>query len=139
MKKLIACSLLSLCMVFASVSSTLAAADPGPADITVGEGGKKPAKFPHKAHQAFSTCGDCHHGMDAAGKQLAYSDGQEIKKCASCHNEKVLAGKVKGAHKLDTMKGAGHGNCQECHKAKKNDEAYKAKKIDKCDTCHAKE
>jgi len=138
MNKLIACSLLSLCMVFATVTLTQAAADPGPASITLGEGGKKPSIFPHKTHQATIKCGECHHGMGADGKQLAYSDGQEIKKCASCHNDKVLAGKMKDKLKLDTMQGAGHGNCQECHKAKKGEDAFKEKKLDKCETCHPK-
>lgn len=139
MHKLIACSLLSLCVVFATVTIAITAADPGPADITMGEGGKKPSKFPHKAHQATIKCGECHHGMAPDGKKLEYSDGQEIKKCASCHNSTVLAGKMKDKLKLDTMQGAGHGNCQECHKAKKDDEAFKAKKLDKCDTCHPKQ
>ena len=137
-KKFLACGVMSLFVL--SFAAILAfAADPGPAEITMGEGGKKPAVFPHKAHQDAFQCGDCHHGMDAEGKQVPYVDGQEIKKCQECHNPDVLAGKTKGNLALDTLKGAGHGNCLECHKEKvAADPAMKEKKLDKCDTCHPK-
>jgi len=83
-------------------------------------------------------CTDCHHGAKD-GKQVPYTEGMEIGKCESCHNEKVLAGKTKGPLKLDTLKGAGHGNCLECHKEMvKKDPAMKDKKLDKCTSCHAK-
>ena len=47
-----------------------------------------------------------------------------------------LAGKTKGKLKLDTLKGAGHGNCLECHKEQAKDPAKKALKS--CKTCHPK-
>ncbi len=136
-KRFLACGVMSLFVL--SFAAILAfAADTGPADITLGEGGKKPAVFPHKKHQDAFKCGDCHHGM-ADGKQVPYVEGQEIKKCESCHNPNVLAGKTKGNLALDTLKGAGHGNCLECHKEKAAaDPAMKEKKIDKCETCHPK-
>ncbi len=137
MNKFLACGVIALCMLLGSVFSTIAANN-GPAGITMDEGGKKPAVFPHKKHQDAFKCGECHHGMSADGKQVPYQDGQEIKKCATCHNATVLAGKTKGTLALDTLKGAGHGNCVECHKAKKDEAAIKGKKIDKCDTCHPK-
>lgn len=137
LKKILACGVMSLFV--ASFAAILAfAADPGPADITMGEGGKKPAVFPHKKHQDTIKCEECHHGM-TDGKKVPYVEGQKIEKCDTCHNANVLAGKTKGNLALDTLKGAGHGNCLECHKEKANaDPALKEKKIDKCETCHPK-
>lgn len=120
---------------------TSLAGDTGPETITLtatGSAKPKPATFPHKKHQETLKCGECHHGMQD-GKQVPYAEGMEIGKCESCHNPEKLAGKTKGALKLDTMKGAGHGNCLECHKdMAKKDPALKAKGLDKCTTCHAK-
>ncbi len=139
MKKIVACSLVSLCMLLGAVIFAMAAANPGPADITIDAAGKKPAVFPHKKHQDGFKCAECHHGMAADGKQVPYADGQEVKKCGDCHNATVLAGKMKDKLALDTLKGAGHGNCLECHKAKAAaDPAMKEKKLDKCETCHPK-
>jgi hypothetical protein len=137
MKKFLACCILSFCALFASTVMSLAA-DMGPADILMGKEGKKPAQFTHKKHQDAFKCEECHHGMAADGKKIPYVDGQEIKKCGDCHNTSVLAGKMKDKLALDTLKGAGHGNCVECHKAKKDDPAFKDKKIDKCEICHPK-
>ena len=120
---------------------TSLAGDTGPETITLtatGSAKPKPATFPHKKHQETLKCGECHHGMQD-GKQVPYAEGMAIGKCESCHNPEKLAGKTKGALKLDTMKGAGHGNCLECHKdMAKKDPALKAKGLDKCTTCHAK-
>ncbi len=130
MKKvtLIAAALiLGLC--FAGTS--FAEADKGPADITLEstiDKAKvaKSAIFPHAKHQETLTCGDCHHSKDAAGKQVAYVDGQKVEKCESCHNK--AAGMPK---KLTTFKEAAHANCKACHK--KTD-----KKLAKCTVCHPK-
>jgi len=138
MRKIVACSVVSFCMLLGTVFFTFAAVNTGPADITIDEGGKKPAQFSHKKHQDAFKCAECHHQMAADGKLVPYVEGQEIKKCASCHNATVLAGKMKDKLALDTLKGAGHGNCVECHKAKKDEPAFKDKKIDKCETCHPK-
>ena len=114
------------------------AADKGPAEVTLGASGKKPAVFPHKAHQDKGiACATCHHGMSADGKQTPYTDGMAIQKCDACHNAEKLAGKKKGNFELDTLKGAGHGRCQECHKAEIAKDASKDKLM-KCGTCHAK-
>lgn len=140
-KKIIACSVVSLFVICGAVSIS-SAADAGPADITmVSKTSKKPkaAIFPHKAHQDKFECAECHHSMGADGKKVDYAEGQEIGKCDSCHNKEKLAGKKSGKLKLDTIKGAGHGNCLACHKASaKKDPALKAKKIDKCSACHPK-
>ena len=142
LKKILVCSVVSMFVLCGTVISSMAAADAGPADITmVGEKSKKPkpAIFPHKAHQERLECGDCHHGMDTDGKQVPYTDGQEIKKCETCHTGDALAGKKMGKLKLDTIKGAGHGNCLACHKKMaKEDASLKERKIDKCAACHPK-
>ena len=101
MKKIIACSFVSLCMLLGTVIFTLAAGNTGPADITLDEGGKKPAQFTHKNHQDRLKCGECHHQMTADGKQSPYVEGQEIKKCVTCHNSTVLAGRMKDKLALD--------------------------------------
>ena len=141
LRKVLACTVVSL-FVFCGVATISIAADAGPENITlVGEKSKKPkpAVFPHKAHQDKGiACGECHHGM-VDGKKVPYAEGQEIGKCESCHNKDVLGGKMKGKLKLDTIKGAGHGNCLECHKKMaKEDADLKARKIDKCAACHPK-
>ena len=115
------------------------AADKGPAEITLGATGKKPAVFPHKAHQDRGlACGECHHTMTADGKQAPYTDGMTIQKCETCHNPEKMAGKTKGTNQLDTLKGAGHGKCQECHKAEfAKDPSKEQLKPTKCATCHS--
>jgi hypothetical protein len=140
LKKILACSVVAMFVVVGSALVSIGS-DTGPAEITiVGAKSKKPkpAVFPHKIHQDSISCAECHHGM-ADGKQVAFVEGQEIGKCESCHNKDVLAGKKSGKLKLDTIKGAGHGNCLASHKkmAKENAE-LKAKKIDKCGACHPK-
>lgn len=147
-KKVLACSFVSLFLFCGAVSYAMAT-DAGPAEIEmIDADSKKPklALFPHKKHQDPEAdgglniaCGECHHGM-AEGKQVAYAEGQKMQKCIECHKaDTALAGKTKGKLKLDTIKGAGHGNCLACHKEMaKKDAALKEKKIDKCATCHPK-
>ena len=141
LKKVLACSVVSLFVFYGAASFISAAVDAGPADITIVSSTSKkpkPAVFPHKKHQETLKCAECHHS-NADGKQVAYKEGQKIEKCESCHNKDVLAGKTKGKLKLDTIKGAGHGNCLACHKEMaKKDPALKERKIDKCKACHPK-
>ncbi len=106
------------------------AADKGPADITMqatvdAAAKPKPAVFPHAKHQEKATCGECHHSKDAAGKQVAYVDGQKIEKCESCHNKAAGIANAKVA----TFKDAAHTNCKGCH-------TDKAAGPTKCDGCH---
>lgn len=143
LKKILVCSVVSMFVLCGGVISSLASADKGPAEITM-VGSKsakpKPAIFPHAKHQdeLKLECAECHHGM-ADGKQVPYTEGMEIQKCESCHTGDALAGKTAGKLKLDTIKGAGHGNCLACHKEMaKNDAALKERKIDKCAACHPK-
>ena len=119
------------------ISNTMASEeDKGPADITMGEGGKKPAIFPHAAHQEKLKCADCHHSKDADGKQVAYVDGQKVEKCATCHNAEANADKK---HVMHSEKNAAHGNCRVCHKAKDKELANeKDKALAKCTVCHPK-
>jgi hypothetical protein len=142
LKKVLVCSVVSMFVLCGAVISSMATDDKkGPADITiVGSKSKKPkpAVFPHAQHQEAFKCAECHHGM-ADGKQVAYSETLEIQKCETCHTGDALAGKKLGKLKLDTIKGAGHGNCLACHKEMaKKDADLKAKKIDKCAACHPK-
>ncbi|MGB3224600.1 MAG: cytochrome c3 family protein [Desulforhopalus sp.] len=143
LKKVLVCSVISMFALGGAVISSFATNDKGPAEITMTSSKSakpKPAQFPHEKHQNMDeiTCADCHHGMDN-GEMVPYKDGQEIKSCEECHNSEVLAGKTKGKLKLDTLKGAGHGNCLECHKEMaKKDPALKEKGITKCSACHPK-
>jgi len=106
-----------------------AIADKGPADMTLqatvdAAAKPKPAIFPHAKHQATLACGDCHHSKDAAGKQVAYTEGMKIEKCESCHN--TAAGMDK---KIATFKDAAHTNCKGCHTEKNAGPT-------KCGECH---
>ena len=141
LKKLLVCSVVSMFVLCGSIISSFAT-DAGPAEIKIVDSKSakpKPAVFPHKMHQDAFKCEECHHGM-ADGKAVPYTEGMEIQKCEACHNPEVLGGKMKDKLKLDELKGAGHGNCLECHKAMAaKDPALKEKKIDKCATCHPKQ
>ncbi len=141
LKKILVCSVVSMFVLCGSVISSLASDEKGPADITISDSTSakpKPAQFPHGKHQELFKCDECHHGM-VDGKQVPYTEGMKIQKCETCHTGDVLAGKTKDKLKLDTLKGAGHGNCLECHKEMvKKDAALKAKNLDKCATCHPK-
>ncbi len=141
LKKIVVCSVITMFAVGSTVITSMAADEKGPAEITIvnSKSAKpKPAQFPHRKHQELYKCAECHHGM-ADGKQVPYVEGQKIQKCEACHNEDVLAGKKKGNLKLDTLKGAGHGKCLECHKEMvKKDAALKEKNLTKCSTCHHK-
>jgi nitrate/TMAO reductase-like tetraheme cytochrome c subunit len=94
----------------------------------------KPSVFPHKAHQEFAECGDCHHGVDADGNVVAYTEGMEVQKCETCH--------YKGSgmpKKIETYKGAAHENCRGCHKQVAAENAELAAKWTKCMPCHPKD
>lgn len=133
------------CLGLALAGLSQADTDKGPETITINPTAKEPKKppvtFPHRAHQdkLKLTCGECHHGADG-GKQVPYKEGMKNEKCATCHNaDKMPAEKDGKENALATLKGAGHGNCQACHKKKaKEDAALKEKGIDKCKTCHGK-
>lgn len=122
-----------------STSSLALSTDSGPENITLksSDSSKKdPVVFPHLKHQETLSCGECHHAM-VDGKQEAYTEDMEIQKCESCHNPEILGGKKEGKYKLDTFKGAGHGNCLVCHKKIAKEDSSK-KKLKSCKTCHQK-
>jgi len=106
-----------------AVAGVSVASNTGPADITLSDTGKKPAQFPHKAHQDREKCDACHHTQNADGTQGPYVAGKEAK-CKTCHN-KDMANK-----KLGSLKKAAHKRCKGCHKAKGAQT--------KCSTCHPK-
>ena len=138
-RKALLCGLLATGLLFSYVGITISA-DAGPADLVLKSSDsdkKPPAVFPHKKHQDAYSCGECHHSM-VDGKQGPYTDGMAIQKCEECHNPEVLGGKKKGKHKLDTYKGAAHGNCVDCHKKIAKEDSSK-KKLKSCKTCHVKQ
>jgi predicted CXXCH cytochrome family protein len=113
------------------VSMSFAADDKGPAEIILGADGKKPATFPHAAHQAKEgvTCGTCHHYLKDEVRTPC-DDGtpqEEFKKCTECHNESMAN------EKLRTWKDIGHGLCKDCHTKMKDQGAPT-----KCNDCHKK-
>ena len=131
MNKALMYSAILYCSCTAGLVGVVMAADKGPAEITLQATidpatTPKPAQFPHGAHQAKMDCGTCHHGKDAAGKRIAYKEGQKIEKCETCHNSKAGM-----PEKVNTFKGAAHALCQDCHKKNKPELA-------KCAVCHKK-
>lgn len=120
----------ALALGLSFTGNAMAAADKGPAEMTLqatvdAAAKPKPATFPHAKHQEKLACGECHHGKDAAGKQVAYVEGQKIEKCESCHNK--AAGMTNA--KVATFKDAAHTNCKGCHTEKKAGPT-------KCTECH---
>ena len=137
-KRVLFCCLFIFSLI-AGYAGVALSTDAGPENMTLKSSDstkKAPSVFPHKAHQELMECGACHHGM-ADGKQTPYTEGMAIQKCEECHNPEVLGGRKKDKLDLDTFKGAGHGNCLECHKevAKKDDSK---KSLKSCKTCHEK-
>lgn len=105
---------------------SISLADNGPADITLNADGKKPAKFPHAAHQEKSDCAACHH-KEEGGKQVPIAEGDAVAKCDTCHNADFAN------EKLRKWKDIGHSLCKDCHKAMKDEGAPT-----KCNDCHIK-
>ena len=129
MKKMLLFSAILFCSCAIGLANTAGAVDKGPAEITLQATvdpatAPKPAQFPHAAHQAKMECGTCHHDKDAAGKRIAYTEGQKIAKCETCHNSKAGM-----PEKVNTFKNAAHALCQDCHKKTKPELA-------KCTVCH---
>ncbi len=139
-KKLLIVFVATAFVIGGLISVSYAATDKGPAEITLQTKGKKGkfahAVFPHAKHQEKYDCATCHHSMKD-GKQVPYTEGMKIQPCDACHNKEVLAGKKMGKEHLDTLKGAAHARCRECHdkEAAKNP-ALKA--IKSCNNCHKK-
>ncbi|MBU0673348.1 MAG: cytochrome c family protein [Proteobacteria bacterium] len=113
--------LAAFAFVFTVVGISVAS-NSGPAEIVLKTStGKKPAFFPHKAHQDMMECATCHHTKNADGNRGAYVAGEE-KACLSCHDDK---GFKDNAHNL----------CKGCHK-----DGYNGKKgPTKCGDCHKKD
>jgi len=108
---------------------TMSLADNGPEEITLNADGKKPAKFPHKAHQEkLGDCGTCHH-KDVDGERVAIGADEldQIAGCTTCHNADFPN------EKLRKWKDIGHGQCKDCHKEMKDQGAPT-----KCNDCHIK-
>ena len=115
-----------------SVTMSLADDTMGPEERLLNPDGKKPALFPHRAHQEREKCGTCHHYVDPAGAKQAATDDPlsnvgKIKKCDTCHNADFAN------EKLRKWKDVGHKLCKACHTKKKADGAPT-----KCTACHPK-
>ena len=108
---------------------TISMADNGPEEIILNADGKKPATFPHKAHQEKSDCATCHHYQDDAGARVPCGDDSldKISKCDTCHNADFKN------EKLRSWKDIGHGLCKDCHTKMKDQGAPT-----KCADCHKK-
>jgi len=118
---------LTLSLAFA-VSMSVAAADKGPAEITLNPDGTKPVLFPHAKHQEKNACGTCHHYLKDQVKTPC-DDGtpqEDFKKCTECHNDTMAN------EKLRTWKDIGHGLCKDCHTKMKEQGAPQ-----KCNDCHS--
>jgi len=108
-------------------SGLAVASETGPEEMVLkSAAAKKPANFPHKAHQAKYGCAECHHNKTDDGKQAPFTEGQVVQKCVSCHNAEMAN------PKLNSYKMAGHAQCKECHKQNKDTAPTK------CDGCHPK-
>ncbi len=125
-RTVVAAVMLLFAIMTAGVSS---AVNNGPEEIILQTpSATKPARFPHKKHQAMFKCEECHHTMTADGKKGPYVPGQE-KKCESCHNKDFKN------HELTSLKAVGHARCKECHKKM---EAQGKPAPVKCTGCHIK-
>jgi hypothetical protein len=114
-----------------AVSMSFAEVDKGPAEITLNADGRKPAAFPHAAHQEkLGSCGTCHHYVDANGNKMPCEDGSPqdtFQKCDTCHNADFAN------EELSKWKDIGHGLCKDCHTKMKDEGAPT-----KCNDCHIK-
>jgi predicted CXXCH cytochrome family protein len=125
-KSLILLVVTALTLSLALAVSMSFATESGEAEITLNADGKKPALFPHKAHQDKNECTACHH-KDADGKKVPIAEGDTVAKCDTCHNADFAN------EKLRTWKDIGHGLCKACHTKNKD-----AGAPTKCGACHPK-
>ena len=127
-------TMMLVCAGMLITSGILTAAD-FPEEIVIdGKAYKKDMKGPvNFAHSKHATdygfeCSECHHRYEN-GENI-WNAGDEVKKCAECHDAAKSEGNVK---KLMT---AYHNNCKNCHK-EKNKEGKNAPDK-KCEGCHQK-
>ena len=85
MKKVIIFGVAVVFLCVAGVAGmSIASDEKGPADITLKtEQGKKPAQFPHAAHQERIECDKCH--KDANYAKGAWTKDAGHKLCKDCH------------------------------------------------------
>lgn len=128
-KQLIYGIVLACCCVVGCIGLASATAEKGPDEMILESTidpakAPKPAIFPHGTHQARMECGTCHHGVDADGNRIEYTEGLGIEKCESCHNSTAAMPKT-----LSTFKNAAHAQCIGCHRDTD-------KELAKCTVCH---
>lgn len=124
MYKLIRETLLTSVILLFSTHNSVFAGDLDPVKIIMKSetsGKNYPAFFPHNAHQFYISCSQCHHGMDRNNQKTEFRKEQEVVKCSTCHNRKKMSDKtieftpLKKFLRLDTMAGAAHASCLDCH------------------------
>jgi len=89
------------------------------------------ASLHHRHIQAEEgKCDSCHHGYDAAGKQIRYTRGEE-ESCRTCHGEQLL-------DKAAPFRAAAHRQCISCHREQKTVDAVQNSMLAavKCAGCH---
>ncbi|MEW6140014.1 MAG: cytochrome c3 family protein [Thermodesulfobacteriota bacterium] len=87
---------------------------------------KGPVNFSHPKHKELK-CTQCHHEYKD-GKNV-WQEGQEVKKCGSCHT-------LEGADKQVKLEKAFHDQCVKCHKDLKKEK--KKTGPTSCSKCHPK-
>lgn len=122
-----------LCILMAGALTLAYAATKAPdKDITIHstdvfkESKKGPVQFSHDKHKG-AKCTDCHHEYKD-GKN-AWQEGQEVKKCSTCH-------KLEAQDKIVKLEKAYHDGCQGCHKKLKAEK--KKTGPTSCTKCHPK-
>jgi len=95
-------------------------------DIVIDDCANKQAavNFPHKAHEAVTKCGTCHH------TQADLAEGGEGQSCADCHVNPEDPATLDCAQ-MSMSKNPFHKMCVSCHKTEK-------KGPSKCTECHPK-
>ena len=99
MRKSVLCAAAFTMLFGFAVAGGAMAEDKGPAEMTLKtEAGKKPAVFPHAAHQASDkvTCDDCHKSLDV--KQMSTKNYAHKTGCKACHKDKDISTKCSTCH-----------------------------------------
>ena len=103
-----------------------------PGEEMIIKGEKKSARFSHPGHLNLGvSCGQCHHDSEhqpLTDKDIAAMENSQQLLCASCHNKDFAN------PELQTLKGAFHARCLECHKQGVDGKTGPTK----CSDCHVK-
>ena len=113
-------------------------AQDAPDDMTIDNQGykrdrKPPVEFTHLNHAEDYeiACTECHHEYEE-GKNV-WEEGNEVKKCVSCHNLSKSEGNIKKASI------AFHRNCKGCHRELAKTGVSEDAPYKQCTSCHERE